>query len=168
VFSAIQAECTNLFDTLNLIWRVVDVTLSLKGQKHQEPNYALVCAIVRGLPPVANLDSLVEIASQLAPTQRRKFLLVLNSIRWFYQYRNDLEAQATEFSAGDIVRERRERMRSMRTYLSHFLKYLEAYDPDSAARFADRKKNPADHRGIADHMTPAVETAEKGGNWLKG
>jgi hypothetical protein len=163
VFLAVRAECAELFATLNIIWRAVDVALARKSRELIDVNYALVEGIARTLPPAANLETLNEIANQLAPVQRRNFLLVLNGIRWIYQQVERCDREKHE-SNGD--EDNLWRLRSLRTMLSHFLKYLEAFDPETAALFVQRKRSSVDHRALADHLAPSVERAERGENWL--
>lgn len=168
-FLAIREGAEELYGMMNLIWRAVDVTLANRWPENREANYSLVVhALPNGLPAEKNVDALVEIAQQLGPTKRRKFLLFANMVRSLYRHIREYKDRRndTGITPEEYERSRRFLVLTLRTYLTHAQKYLEAYDPESARIFSDRTKATVDHRNMHEHLEPMVERAERGENWM--
>jgi len=165
-YAAIRDGAKELYGMLNLVWQAVDVALSKDWQQLRDVNFDLVKALARVLPDEKNLEALVEIAIQMSPRRRRKFLLFINMVRSLYRDLGTEEAKV--FDRGEDEADRQKWvLLGLRTYLTHAYVYLEAYDSNSAALFERRKKAPVDHRDMHKHFEEWVSNAEIGKNWLE-
>jgi hypothetical protein len=165
-YAAIRDGAKELYGMLNLLWRVVDVALAPEWKELRDANFNLVKALARSLPDEKNLEALVEIAAQMSPRRRRKFLLFINMVRSLYR-----ELAIEEVKVFDDGEDKAGRQKwlllGLRTYLTHAHVYLEAYDSDSASLFKRRKKATVDHRDMHEHFEGWVSNAEIGKNWLE-
>ncbi len=79
---ALKEGSRELLGMMNLAWRAVDVFIANRVPENRQPNFSLVRSLRDAMPREDNLEALIEIAEQLGPTNRRRFLLFLNSVRW--------------------------------------------------------------------------------------
>ncbi len=167
-FTAIREGAAELYGMLNLVWRAVDVALANKSSKDKDGITSLVYVLRESLPNEKNLDSLVDVAQQLGPTKRRRFLLFANMVRSFYQIYSARREQPYEvdLTAAELEKQQKYNLLALRTYLTHAYKYLQAFDPDSAAIFADRVHTKVDHRMMHEHLESMVAIAERGERFL--
>lgn len=165
-FTAIREGAEGLYGMLNLIWRAVDVALQKKPPEVMQANFSLVNSLKDLLPNEKNLDSLVEIAQELGPTKRRKFLLFMNMLRNFYEVYGAKGERLGEIGITEVelMERQKHKLTTLQIYLSHLHKYLEAFDPDSAMIFTRRGHSKVDHRKMHEHLEAMVADAERGKN----
>jgi hypothetical protein len=168
-FTAIKEGAAELYGMLNLIWRAVDAALQKKSPESMQANFTLVEVLKDTLPNEKNIDSLLEIAQQLGPTKHRKFLLFTNMLRTFYEFYRAKGERLEQIGISDAELAEKKKMKliSLRIYLSHLHKYLEAFDPESAVVFVDRVHSKVDHRKMHEHLESMVADAERGKNFIE-
>jgi hypothetical protein len=167
-FVAIQNDASDIYGTLNLAWRAVDVALSTQWPHLRGPNFGLVRVLRQHLPDEQRVEALVEMAQKLGQVKRRQFLLFVNMLRMLCRHYRELDerAQRDNLDADELASQRRFYVLTLRTYLTHAWTYLKEFDPESAMMFAERTKSPVDHRPMHEHMEGSIARAEAGENWL--
>ena len=144
---AILIEMREIFDILNVIWRAIDAALLLE-QSTEQRRYRIAVAnsVMSSLPSAARRKELMDFTDALAreinPTKRGQFIRLSQSIDWIYRAGNEDEA-VPENDDG------RYRLSIIRINLSHFERYLLAFDRQTALAFESRTKSDVDHRGMA-------------------
>lgn len=158
---AILAEMNDLFDSLNEIWRVIDLAcLAAQPAELRASRIAVASAILPILPARGPLDELKDFTDALAreinPTKRGQFIRVWQSIEWIYRARQEENRNAPAGDDGTF------RLKIIRIHLSHLERYLRVFDLETSKKFESRWKEDVDHRGIAAQIKPMVDRAERG------
>lgn len=157
---AILIEMKDLIDTLNEIWRAIDLALLPEQNPEQQRrrNSISKSVLATCLPNDERIRELKNftdaLAKELAPIKRGEFIRVWQAIDWIYQARKDDKSIE---STGD-----RYKFQIVRIHLSHFERFLRAFDPTAASQFGARIKEDVDHRGVAAQIRPMVDKAERG------
>jgi hypothetical protein len=157
---AILVEMNDLFESLNEIWRTIDLTLQPE-QPAEQRNHRIALAnslfmILPGAEQLATLKNFTDaMAKDLDPTKRGQFIRVWQAIDWIYRAREERE-MAPENDDG------RFRLSIIRIHLSHLARYLATFDDQTASKFEARTKANVDHRGVAAQIRSLVNEAEEG------
>ena len=157
---AILFEMKGLFDTLNEIWRAIDLALIPEQTAEQRRHrIALANSVIMTLltdKPLRELKDFTDaLAREIAPTKRGQFIRVWQSIDWIYREKTG-EGIVPENDDG------RFRLSLIRINLSHFERYLLAFDRQAGVEFESRTKENVDHRGVAAQIRPLIDEAEQG------
>jgi hypothetical protein len=157
---AILIEMKDLFDTLNEIWRAIDLALIAEQTAEQRRHrIALAKSVMMTLPADRQLRELKDftdaLAKDIAPGKRGQFIRVWQSIDWIYREKNE-DGVVPENDDG------RYRLRMIRIDLSHFERYLVSFDREAASGFESRTMENVDHRGLAAQIRPLIDEAEQG------
>jgi hypothetical protein len=102
------------------------------------------------------LDEMRILSAELSPTKRRELIDVLRGVEL-------VQGQIKRKTDGEN-RDIHFYLINLRTMLSHFERWLQAFDPEMAHRFDDFAKSDIDHRGLAEHMDPLIKAFEETGN----
>jgi hypothetical protein len=158
---AILIEMKDLIDTLNQIWRAIDAALLPEQTPEQKRRRISISqALLACLPGDERFEELKNftnaLAQELDPIKRGEFIRVWQAIDWIYLARKG--DKSIEQSDDDGLN----RLRNIRIHLSHFERYLRAFDATIANQFEARTKENVDHRGIAAHIRPMADKAERG------
>jgi hypothetical protein len=106
--------------------------------------------------PLRELKDFTDaLAREIAPTKRGQFIRVWQSIDWIYREKTG-EGIVPENDDG------RFRLSLIRINLSHFERYLLAFDRQAGVEFESRTKENVDHRGVAAQIRPLIDEAERG------
>jgi len=156
----ILSEMKELFNILNEIWRAIDLAL-ISDQTIQQRRHriALANAVMSTLPAKNVLDELRDLlnvlAREIAPKKRGEYIRLWQAIDWIYRKKNDAGV-VPENDDGSY------KLQLIRINLSHFQRYLRAFDAHAADEFEARFKENVDHRGIAAQIRPLIDDAEGG------
>jgi len=157
---AILIEMRGLFDILNEVWRAIDLAF-VQDQPIEQRRYrvALANSLLMSLPeekPLKDLRDFTDVlAKEMEPGKRGQFIRLWQSIDWVYR----------EKAGTGVVPDNddgRYRLNLIRINLSHFERYLCAFDEGAAKEFESRTKDDVDHRGRAAQIRPLIDDAEKG------
>jgi hypothetical protein len=96
------------------------------------------------------------LGSDLGPIKRRELIDVLLGMRFV---RDQIKVK----DDGDNRVVTHFYLLNLRTMLSHFERYLQAFDPEMARRFDSFTKSVIDHRALAEHIDPLIQTFEETG-----
>jgi hypothetical protein len=157
---AILLEMKDLFETLNEIWRAIDIAL-LPEQTEQQRRHriAVAKATMMTLPAelqLAELQTLTDaLAKEINPLKRGQYIRVWQAINWIYRAREEKEI-APDNDDG------RFQLSMIRIHLSHLDRYILAFDPETGGVFDGRTKENVDHRGMAAQIKPVVDKAATG------
>lgn len=145
-YEVICAELSEFVDLFTEIWRVIDCALAADDATTQTNGVVLVRTLSPGTGSLSRMSGAEELSSKLNPTRRRQFVDVMIGLRGVLkqlELKNELEPRFWLLFA--------------RTQLSHFAKYLAAFDPQAAIKFAERIKTNVDHRNTAEQIRPLVD-----------
>jgi hypothetical protein len=157
---AILIEMNDLLESLNEIWRTIDLTLQPE-QPVEQRNHRIALAnslfmILPGAEQLAVLKNFTDaMAKDLDPTKRGQFVRIWQAIDWIYRAREGKDI-APENDDG------RFRLSIIRIHLSHLERYLTTFDYQTASKFEARTKVNVDHRGVAAQIRSLVDEAEEG------
>jgi hypothetical protein len=157
---AVLIEMKDLFDTLNEVWRAIDLAL-LPDQTAEQRRHriALANSVMMTLPADKLLSDLRDftdaLAKEIAPSKRGQFIRLWQSIDWIYREKADTGI-VPENDDGSY------KLRLVRINLSHFERYLCSFDQQAGKEFGSRTKENVDHRGIAAQIRPLIDETEQG------
>jgi hypothetical protein len=159
---AILAEMQQLFDTSNEVWRAIDAALSPDQPVQQRTSRINKAnAVITTLPIVSKINYIKDftnaMAQELAPIKRGQYIRTWQSIDLIYlAERDDIRENVAADDDGCF------RLYQIRIHLSHFERYLSAFDAQTAEAFRARTKEVVDHRGVAEQIRSVVDRAERG------
>lgn len=153
-YSLLQTELLPRVELFVRYWRVIQ--RASKGKNEIKKNgEVLIRAIASNDISDDWLDEMRRLGSDLGPIQRRQLIDVLLGMR--------LVRERLKAESGEHVTSSHFYLVNLRTMLSHFDRYLQAFDPEMAKRFKGFTKSNIDARTLAEHIDPLVETFEQTG-----
>jgi hypothetical protein len=153
-YRVIQRELSPKVEMFVRYWRVVQ-RASKGGPEVKRNGETLIRSIVVDGFSENWFDELRKLGSDLSPVRHRELIDVLLGIKL-------VQDQIKVKTEGDN-RSIHFYLLNLRTMLSHFERYLRAFDPEMARRFDSFTKSPIDHRSLAEHIDPLIEIFEKTG-----
>jgi hypothetical protein len=154
-YRVVQGELSSKVEMFVRYWRIIQRASKSKPEIKRD-GAILIRSIAESGITDAWLDEIRKLGSDLDPLRRRQLIDVLVGLRLV----RDQIAAKTDDSDNRAVHFY---LFSLRTMLSHFERYLQAFDPMLAQRFDGFTKSAIDHRDLAEHIDPLVETFEKTG-----
>jgi len=153
-YRVIQRELSPKVEMFVRYWRIIQ--RASKGAPEVKRNgETLIRSIVVNGFSENWFDELRKLGSDLSPVKRRELIDVLLGIKLVQdqiKVKTDGDNRSIHFY-----------LLNLRTMLSHFERYLKAFDPEMARRFDSFTKSPIDHRNLAEHIDPLIETFEETG-----
>jgi hypothetical protein len=153
-YNVIQRELSPKVEMFVRYWRVIQ-SANRGGAEIKRNGELLIRSIAEDGISENWLDEIRKLGSELGPIKRRELidvLLGLQLVRDRIKVKTDGENTAAHFY-----------LLNLRTMLSHFERYLQAFDPEMARRFDNLTKSALDHRNLAEHVDPLVKTFEDTG-----
>jgi hypothetical protein len=153
-YRVIQRELSPKVEMFVRYWRIIQ-RASRGNAEIKRNGEVLIRSIVEDGISEGWLDEIRKLGSDLSPIKRRELIDVLLGIQ--------LVRDQLRKKAGEDNRDIYFYLLSLRTMLSHFEKYLQAFDPEMARRFDRFTKSTVDHRDLAEHIDPLIKTFEDTG-----
>jgi hypothetical protein len=153
-YRVIQHELSPKVEMFVRYWRVIQ-RASKGGPEIKRNGEVLIRSIFEDGTSENWFDEMRRLGSDLGPIKRRELIDVLLGMRLVrdqIKIKNDGENRATHFY-----------LLNLRTMLSHFDRYLRAFDPEMARRFDSFTKSAIDDRALAEHIDPLIQTFEETG-----
>jgi hypothetical protein len=155
-YRVIQSELSPKVEMFVRFWRVIQRASNGRPPEIRRNGEVLIRSIFADGISESWLDEVRKLGPDLDPIKRRQLIDVLLGMR--------LVGDQMKAKTDGGNRDAHFYLLNLRTMLSHFDRYLQAFDPEMARRFDTFTKSPVDHRNLAEHVDPLIETFEETGN----
>ena len=154
-YRVVQSELSPKVEMFVRYWRVIQ--RASKGRVEiKKTGETLIRSIGEYDVTDSWLDEMRRLGSDLSPIKRRELIDVLLGMQWV--------RDKVKVETGDENTAAHFYLLNLRTMLSHFERYLRAFDPDMARRFDGFTKSKIDHRPLSEHIDPLIKIFEETGN----